>query len=76
MYKTNFVNHPVMEAVALKTVKYLEENFPKKKLVMDKMLNAATSDIWGFNTIKIYVREVGNELHFKTSINNLNKYLS
>ncbi len=64
------------DAFANKTIKYLSDNFPGKKLVIDKTIQESKSDIWGFNTITIFVKEIGNEIHFKTNIKSLNQYLS
>lgn len=64
------------DALANKVVTYLKQQFPKKILVLDQFVQESKADVWGFNCIKIFVNEVGQEVHFKTSIKNLNQYLS
>ncbi len=64
------------EALANKVIKYLKKNFPNKKLVCDQSIKSDYADVWGFNSIPVYVVEEGNEVHFRTNITRLNQYLA
>lgn len=64
------------EAIGTKVVSYLKSNFPGKKLICDPRLKQDEADIWGFNSIPVYVVEKGKEVYFRTNIIRINQYLS
>ena len=48
-----------------KIEKYLKENFSKgKEIVLNKKLDRSTADVWGINSITVFVKEEGNIIEY------------
>lgn len=59
-----------MDKIYLKIEDYLKKNFPNRKLVLNKSLEVEKNDVWGFHSIVIAVRELGNTVEYKPFFKN------
>lgn len=56
--------------VEVKILTYLRENFGNKIFLQVKNLNPKTSDVYGFNSIKILIENNGNVIKYQPIFNN------